>query len=441
MLNIPSPVQTALDMLNNHGYEAYIVGGCVRDFILGNTPNDYDITTNAVPSQTEEVFKNFRIIETGIKHGTVTVLIENMALEITTFRIDGEYADNRHPLSVSYTSRLSDDLARRDFTMNAIAYNHIDGFKDYFNGQKDISEKNIVCVGNAKERFNEDALRIMRGIRFSSQLGFEIEKNTSDCIFKQKNLLKNISAERIRVELDKLVTGKNVYNVLMKYSSVLEVFITEIHNCIGFEQKNKYHLYTVWEHTAVAVANSCNDRIVRLALLFHDIGKPFSYQEDNGCLHFKGHATVSAEMTEKILKRLKYDNATIKSVVTLIQHHSDALDTKRAVKRELARIGDELFFQLIEVKKGDDMGKRTFCQKRIATLDKIKEDAYKIIETRPCLSLNELQINGNDMKNLGYNGKEIGDILNLILNKVIDEELENNYEDLIKFADLNRKKE
>lgn len=434
MFTLPSQVQTALNMLNNNNYEAYIVGGCVRDFILGKTPYDYDITTNALPSQTEEVFKNFRIIETGIKHGTVTVIIDNMSLEITTFRIDGEYADNRHPLSVSYTSKLNDDLSRRDFTMNAIAYNPLYGFKDPFNGQKDIAYNNIVCVGNPQERFNEDALRIMRGIRFSSQLGFLIEKNTSDHIFKQKNLLQNISAERIQSELDKLLTGSNVYDVLMKYSSVIEVFIPEIHNSIGFEQKSKYHIYTVWEHIAVAVSKSYNDRIIRLALLLHDIGKPFSFQEDDNCRHFKGHAAVSAEMAEKILKRLKYDNFTINRVVTLVAHHSDCLDTNRAIKRELSRIGADAFFQLIEVKKGDNLAKKEFCYERIPKLDNIKMIAEKFIEENSCLKVSDLKVNGNDMKKIGYKGKQIGDILNMMLDNIIDEKLDNNYDDLINFA-------
>ncbi len=434
MFNIPVQVKNALDLLHKSGYEAYIVGGCVRDFILGHTPNDYDITTNALPLQTEEVFKNFHIIETGIKHGTVTVMFDHMPLEITTFRIDGEYADNRHPLSVLYTSRLNDDLARRDFTMNAIAYNHEDGFGDPFNGKEAIESKIIVCVGNPDERFNEDALRIMRCIRFSSQLGFSIEKNTSDSVFKLRQLLKNISVERIQVELDKLVMGKNVYEVLMKYSSVLEVFIPEIFHSVDFEQKSEYHIYTVWEHTAVAVANSCNDRIVRLALLFHDIGKPFSYQEDGDHLHFKNHAEVSAEMAEKILKRLKYDNFTINRVVTLIAHHSDTLDTNRAIKRELSRIGAEAFFQLIEVKKGDNMAKKEFCKERIPKLENIKKIAQNFIEAQSCLAVSELKVNGNDMKELGYKGKEIGDILNLMLENVIDEKLENNFNDLIEFA-------
>lgn len=434
MFNIPVQVRTALDMLSKNGYEAFIVGGCVRDFILGNIPYDYDITTNALPSQTEKVFENFRIIETGIKHGTVTVIIDHMPLEITTYRIDGEYADNRRPVSVSYTSRLADDLARRDFTMNAIAYNHSSGLYDPFHGQDDILKKQIICVGNPHERFNEDALRIMRAVRFSSQLGFKIEKNTAECIGKQKYLLKNISAERIRAELDKLLTGKNVYNVLMNYSSVIEEFIPEIHNSIGFDQKSKYHMYTVWEHIAVAVSKACNDRIIRLALLLHDIGKPFSCQEEGNCRHFKGHAGKSADMAQKILKRLKYENSTSKRVITLISHHSDKFESEKAVKRCMSAIGSEAFFQLIEVQKADNLAKKPFCAERIPKLENIKRTAENLIKSKSCLNVKELAVNGNDIKNAGFSGRDIGIILNKLLDEVIENNISNEYEQLMQFV-------
>lgn len=433
MFNLPVQVRTALDMLSKNGYEAFIVGGCVRDFILGNIPYDYDITTNALPSQTEKVFENFRIIETGIKHGTVTVIIDHMPLEITTYRIDGEYADNRRPVSVSYTSRLADDLARRDFTMNAIAYNHSGGLYDPFHGQDDILKKQIICVGNPHERFNEDALRIMRAVRFSSQLGFEIEKNTAECIGKQKYLLKNISAERIRAELDKLLTGKNVYNVLMNYSSVIEEFIPEIHNSIGFDQKSKYHIYTVWEHIAVAVSKACNDKIIRLALLLHDIGKPFSCQEGN-CRHFKGHAGKSADMAQKILKRLKYENSTSKRVITLISHHSDKFESEKAVKRCMSAIGSEAFFQLIEVQKADNLAKKPFCAERIPKLENIKRTAENLIKSKSCLDIKNLTVNGNDIKNAGFSGRDIGIILNKLLDEVIENNISNEYEQLMQFV-------
>lgn len=437
MLRIPQSVKTVLDMLNAYGFEAYIVGGCVRDFMLGKSPSDYDITTNALPQQTEEVFKNFRIVETGIKHGTVTVIINDMSLEITTYRIDGEYADNRRPVSVVYTSKLDDDLARRDFTMNAIAYSPISGFHDPFDGKTDIINKKIVCVGNPEERFNEDALRIMRAVRFSSQLEFEIEKKTSEQIFMQKNLLKNISSERLSSELDKMLVGKNVYNVLMEYSSVIEIFIPEIHNSIGFDQRSKYHMYTVWEHTAVAVSKACNDAVIRLALLLHDVGKPFSCQEEGNSRHFKGHAAVSADMAKKILKRLKYGNFIINRVVTLISHHSDKFESDKAVKRAISVIGGEAFFQLIEMQKADNLAKKEFCYSRIPKLDGIKKTAENILKANSCLKITDLAVDGNDIKSLGAEGKQIGKILSDLLDAVIDDKISNSYDDLIEYAKNN----
>ncbi|MGN0606508.1 MAG: CCA tRNA nucleotidyltransferase [Oscillospiraceae bacterium] len=434
MFKLPLQVELALNMLNKNGFEAYIVGGCVRDFLLGTVPHDYDITTNALPEQTERVFKNFRIVETGIKHGTVTVIINNMPLEITTYRIDGEYRDNRRPASVSYTSRLDDDLARRDFTMNAIAYGLNDEIRDTFNGRQDIISRKIVCVGNPQERFNEDALRIMRALRFSSQLDFEIDAKTSECIFRQKMLLKNISAERIQSELDKLVCGVNVYNILMKYSDIIGVFIPEILASVGFDQKSKYHKYTVWEHIAVAVSKSCNDRIVRLALLLHDIGKPFSCQEEGECRHFKGHAAVSADMAEKILKRLKYDNFTIKRVKTLIMHHSDKFESEKSIRKMLSVIGEELFFQLIEVKKADNLAKKDFCSERIPKLEAVKYAAESIIKSGQCISIKELAVNGNDIKSIGAKGREIGEVLQQLLDYVIDDRIENKYDELMEKA-------
>ena len=436
MFTLPNQVITALDMLSENEFEAFIVGGCVRDFILGKVPYDYDITTNALPSQIKDVFRNFKIIETGIKHGTVTVIIDHMPLEITTYRIDGEYKDNRHPLSVSYTSELKNDLSRRDFTMNALAYNHNAGLKDYFNGRNDIENKNIVCVGNPQERFNEDALRIMRAIRFSSQLGFDIEKNTSECIFKQKDFLKNISAERIQAELNKLIVGDNVYNVLMKYSDVFEIFIPEIHNSIGFEQKSKYHKYDVWEHTAVAVSKACKDKCVRLAMLLHDVGKPFSCQENGNTRHFKGHAKVSAGMAYNILKRLKYDNATLNMVVNLIEHHSDKFESEKQIKHSLSALGEDTFFKLIEVKKADNLAKKDFCAERIPKFGNIKKQAEDIINSDSCLKVSDLKINGNDLKNIGLKGKRIGEILSLLLDMVIEDKIENEYNSLISYAKI-----
>lgn len=434
MFPLPNQVVTALDMLNKNGFEAFIVGGCVRDFILGKTPFDYDITTNALPQQTENVFRDFKVIETGIKHGTVTVIIDSLPLEITTYRIDGEYRDNRHPVTVSYTSRLKDDLSRRDFTMNALAYNPDCGIKDYFNGLEDIKNKKIVCVGNPEERFNEDALRIMRAVRFSAQLGFDIDKNTSDFIFRQKNLLKNISAERLQTELNKMITGENIYSTLMNYSEVLSVFIPEIKNSVGFEQKSRFHKYDVWEHTAVAVSKSCNDKFVRLALMFHDIGKPFSCQQEGETRHFKGHAAVSADMAHKIMKRLKYDNNTLDTVVKIIEHHSDKFFNPKQIKRALSLLGGDIFFKLTEVQKADNLAKMDFCAECIPDIENAQKIADEILKSNQCLKISDLKINGNDLKKIGLDGKEIGKMLSELLDMVIDDKLKNEHDILISYA-------
>ena len=264
----------AIDLLKSNGFEAFLIGGSVRDYIMGLPIGDIDITTNATPQQVKSVFCDFRVIETGIKHGTVTVLIDNEPLEITTYRSEGAYSDNRHPDCVTFSQSLSDDVVRRDFTMNAIAYDFSDGFCDLVGGIKDINNQTIRCIGDAETRFREDALRILRALRFSSVLGFSIEKNTEKAIHKCKDLLKNISAERIREEFTKLICGKNAFSVLQEYSDVISVFIPEIQRCVGFEQKNRHHCYDVYTHTLKAVEKSKADAVIRLSLFFHDIGKP-----------------------------------------------------------------------------------------------------------------------------------------------------------------------
>ena len=308
---LPAGVSRALTMLESAGFEAFIVGGCVRDALRGITPKDYDITTSALPEETKSVFRDWRVIETGIQHGTITVVMDGMPLEITTYRTEGTYSDNRHPDSVSFTASLREDVARRDFTMNAIAYSPTRGMIDHFGGAEDIRRGIIRCVGDPATRFREDALRMMRGIRFASVLGFAIEKNTAAAIHENKERIPTVSAERIRVELTKLLCGANVKNVLMDWWDVIGTVIPEILPMHGFDQKTPYHIYDVWEHTAVAVSNIPPDPHLRLCALLHDIGKPPSFfTDEKGVGHFYGHPAVSARMTEEILARLKYDNAT-----------------------------------------------------------------------------------------------------------------------------------
>ena len=440
-INIPDNVKVVLETLYKNGFEGYLVGGCVRDFILGKVPYDYDITTNALPDEMKECFKDFRFFETGISHGTLTVVSEDENIEITTYRKDGEYKDGRRPLSVEFTPSLEEDLKRRDFTMNAIAYSEKDGFVDFFGGINDIENKVIKAVGNPYERFSEDKLRIMRGIRFSSELSFEIENETKSATFSLKEGLTKISAERISAELDKLLMGDNVYSVLMEYADVLAVVIPEIKPCIDFEQKNPYHIYTVWEHIAKAVEKSPKDIKVRLSMLFHDIGKPRCFTVDEkGIGHFKGHEKISAEMAEEILRRLKKSNDIINTVKKLVEMHyikpsketGDEFSDKQ-IRKILTKINREDFFLLTDVLRADSLSKAEFAKERLSAIDRMEKKAEEMYEKGECLSLKDLSLNGNDISALGYEKKEIGNALSFLLDAVISEKVINEREKLIEY--------
>ncbi len=435
MINIPQSVMLALSMLNEAGFEAYMVGGCVRDFLLHKTPDDYDITTNALPEQTEEVFKNFKCITIGKKHGTIAVIINKMQIEITTYRIDGIYTDKRHPETVSFSSQLKDDLSRRDFTVNALAYNDKSGIADFFDGKDDLKNKIIRCVGDPSKRFDEDALRIMRAVRFASQLGFSIEPLTEKFVFKLRDTLSLIAIERIRTELEKLICGKNATEILMKYHEILSVFIPEIAPTVGFEQHSVYHGYTVWEHTARAVGNSTLDKDIRLTMLFHDIAKPECFTIDKkGKGHFINHPEKSALKTCTIMKRMKYDNKTLKNVTLLIKFHDTIFKNRCDIKYVISQIGQELFEKLIQVQIADNLSKNGERTKPMNDIEWVKETFRDIIEKNECTSLKTLDINGNDLIKAGISGKSIGNILNTLLNEVIYEKTENRSSCLIERA-------
>ena len=434
--------KVAVETLKSNGFEAFLIGGSVRDFIMGVPIGDIDITTNATPPQVKEVFKDFRVIETGIKHGTVTVLIDNEPIEITTYRSEGTYSDNRHPDTVSFSESLSDDVIRRDFTMNAIAYDFSSGFCDLVDGIRDIENKTIRCIGNAERRFQEDALRILRALRFSSVLGFTIEENTKMAIHDCKHLLKNISAERIQVEFTKLICGKNAYNVLKEYPDVIAVFIPETEMCIDFEQINRHHCYDVYTHILKALEKSKSDPVIRLAVFFHDIGKPYvAHFDEKGEQHYYGHPKKSAELTEKILTRLRFDNDTKNKVVTLVKFHDspvmvndNILPDRKRLKKIMSQIGKEMIFDLIHIKfcdnsaqnpeyyRGDDFYKKTY--------DMIND----ILNEQECFSVKDLKINGNDLISMGFKGREIGEILNTVLDLVINENIKNEAPEIINFV-------
>lgn len=428
MTNIPEQVKTALSLLSDAGFEAYIVGGCVRDYLLGRVPNDYDITTSALPEQTQAVFRGYKCIDVGIQHGTVAVIIDKMQLEITTYRIDGEYTDKRHPESVTFSSELRDDLSRRDFTVNALACSRAGEIVDCFSGREDLDRKIIRCVGEAQKRFDEDALRIMRAVRFASQLGFTIAPDTEEQIFALKDTLKMISAERLRAELDKLVCGKAACEILMKYREIPEVFIPEIGRAAVLTADYSGKSLNVWEHTAESLKNSEKNIIIRLTMLFHDLALPECNDRsipEKG--HFSEHALSGAKMAADILKRLKYDNKTIKAVTTLVKYHDFRFTTRQDIKRVMSAIGTELFHQLLKVQKA--------CGETDNDLEAARTESCDITDKKECLSIKELATDGNELKKHGCKGAQIGEVLSALLDAVLDDRIENSSEALLGYAD------
>lgn len=438
-IKIPDNANTIINTLQNNGHSAYVVGGCVRDSLMGRIPHDWDICTSATPEQMLEIFKDFRVIETGLKHGTVTIVIDGEQYECTTYRIDGKYSDNRRPDNVTFTNDLVEDLKRRDFTINAMAYNDIEGLIDPFGGTEDIKENTIQCVGSAKDRFGEDALRILRAIRFASQLDFTIELNTDWQIHQQYKSLENISVERINSEFCKIVNSDNFCVELLLYKDVFALFIPELKDMFDFPQKNPHHDYDVFGHTVHAVEN-CNsdDLTVRLAVFFHDFGKPHSYQDgEDGIRHFKGHGRVSADMTDVIMKRLKFDNETRNNVVQLVYYHDATLEVgKKYVKRWLNKLGEKQFRRLLDVRRADIKGQKVVCstdkKDKIEKLDIIEKLIDEVIQENQCFTLKDLAVNGNDLIQIGYKpDKQLGEILNMLLNGVINDEFENKKDSLL----------
>lgn len=434
---IPQFVRTALDRLNECGYEGYIVGGCVRDSLLGKKPHDYDVCTNCTPDKMLEVFANFRTIETGLKHGTLTVLIEGEPVEITCYRSDGEYIGHRKPAQVTFESSLEEDLKRRDFTVNAMAYSPKEGLIDLYGGQGDLEKGIIKCVGEPEKRFDEDALRILRGLRFSSCLGFEIEEKTSKAILEQRELLKSISAERIASELKKLLCGKGARKILLDYREVIAVFIPELRESFDFRQNNPHHFLDVYGHICLSVENVRPQWQMRLTMLLHDIGKPLAKTtDDNGVDHFKGHQKISADLAAPILKRFKISNELYDRVMLIIPIHDIHIGTKKKnIKKWLNRLGEQGLRDLIEVKRADKLGQNPkMTGEELQNLVTTESLVDEIIANAEPYSVKDLKINGFDLINLGFKGKEIGDILSAVLEMVIDGKLENEKDILLKYA-------
>lgn len=436
-MNLPNQVNIALTQLNENGFEAFLVGGCVRDALIHVKQKDFDITTNARPEEMLNIFKNFKVIETGLKHGTITVIIESLPIEITTYRIDGTYLDHRRPENVEFTNRLKDDVSRRDFTINSICYHPQTGFVDYFNGQEDINNKIIKTVGEPKERFKEDALRMLRALRFSAVLGFEIEEKTKLAIIENKNLLLKISMERIAQEFMKILMAPYSKQILHEYSSIIAAFLPEIIPSIGFAQQTKYHCYDVYDHSVEAVTAVKNTKVLKLSAFFHDIGKPNTFSLDEfGNGHFYNHTKESVTITQIILKRLKFDNNTLEQVLQLITYHDvSCASNEKSIKRWLNKVTPEVFLNLLELQKADCLAQSPNYRYRLEEIKKVKQIALEIMEKGSPFSIKDLSINGKDLMSMGFiQGNEIGKILNDLLELVIEEKVSNDKDILISYV-------
>lgn len=432
---LPENVKNIIEELNKAGFEAYAVGGCVRDSILGRIPNDWDITTNAKPLDVKSIFR--RTVDTGLKHGTVTVLIGKEPYEVTTYRIDGEYEDSRHPKEVSFTSDLKEDLLRRDFTINAMAYNDTDGLVDIFGGMEDIEAKVIRCVGEPKERFSEDALRLLRAIRFAAQLGYNIEEKTYEAIKELSQTLKNISAERIQAELNKILVSDNPSMLKTAFETGLTAqFIPELDLCFNTVQNNPHHCYNVGDHIIKAIESIEPDKTLRLTMLLHDIAKPQCKKTgEDGIDHFHGHQIKSSEMVVDILRRLKYDNDTIDKTKRFVKYHDERLEAgTKIMRRAMNRIGADAFPDIFKVWVADVSAQSDYQrEEKFARIERNKSDYEEIIAKNECVTLKDLAVTGRDLINAGMQaGPALGEVLDQMLKDVIEEPDHNNKEYLLK---------
>ena len=436
-MEIPSHVSTIIQKLNDHGYEAYAVGGCVRDALLHRVPQDWDITTSAKPQEVKALFSH--TIDTGIQHGTVTVMLDHVGYEVTTYRIDGEYQDSRHPKEVTFTGDLLEDLKRRDFTINAMAYSDEGGLVDAFQGQEDLKKGIIRCVGDPMERFKEDALRMLRAVRFSAQLGFEIEERTAEAIRRLAPTIGKVSAERIQVELIKMLTSNHPEAIGTAYElGLTAVFLPEFEVMLETPQTNHHHCNSVGEHTIRSLREVSNDKVLRLTMLLHDVAKPLTITTDEeGQDHYYGHPELGATKAKEILKRLKWDNDTIDRVTRLIRYHDDRPPlSEKNVRRAMNRVGLEQFPGLFEVKRADVLAQGEYKrQEKLSYIDEYQKYYEQILEKNQCVSLKNLAVNGKDLIDLGMKpGKELGEVLQRLFELVLENPQENTRENLLEKA-------
>lgn len=426
MPSIPEHVQEILKKLEGAGYESWCVGGAVRDLLSGREPGDWDVTTNALPETVMALFSP-HALPTGLKHGTVTVG-GGGGVEVTTYRRDGDYLDSRHPDHVEFTGSLEEDLSRRDFTINAMALDLRGRLMDPFGGREDLAAGILRAVGKAEERFREDALRIMRGLRFAARLGFAIEPETDQAVRRCAPLLGRIAPERLHTELTGLLCGEHASDILTGFPDVLGVFLPEILPCVGFDQRSPYHCYDVWEHTARSVAAVPPRPVLRYAMLFHDLGKPDTFsQGEDGRGHFYGHWRKSVEHASAIMDRLRFDNQSRRTILTLVERHDCELPlSEKAVRRNLARYGEETLRLLLAVKRADNLAQAPAYRGRQTLLDQWEELLNMVLSSQDCFSLRQLAVKGGDLTALGLRGPAVGRALEELLDQVMDEKLPND---------------
>lgn len=435
-INIPKSARMLIGIIEDTGHAAYIVGGCVRDSLLGKTPHDWDICTSSKPEQVITALEqhNIRVVDTGLKHGTVTAVMDDGNYEITTFRVDGVYSDGRHPDRVEFVNDITADLGRRDFTINAMAYNDSVGLIDPYGGVGDLEGRVIRCVGDPDERFTEDALRILRAMRFASTYGFSFDFTTFAHMYRKRRRLNDISAERIRDELCKMLLGGEVSCVLFSCFEIICQIIPELEACVDFDQNNRFHEFDIYEHIAHSVCNyEGGDISIKVALLLHDIGKPICYTEDERGGHFYGHPAVSHDMAKDILTRLKFDNITRDEILDLILHHDAEIKaSKRVARRLLNKLGTDRVMQLVEVKRADILAHSEIGRaERLTTLQEFEKIVAEVIAEGECFKIKDLSVNGHDICSFGVSGPTVGRVLNHLLNMVIEETLENNHDSLM----------
>lgn len=437
VIHPPESVSHIMRTLSEQGYESYVVGGCVRDALLGNEPKDWDIATSALPAVVKGIFP--KTADTGLKHGTVSVLMSGEAVEITTFRIDGKYEDNRHPDRVEFTSRLEDDLSRRDFTINAMAWSEETGIIDLFGGREDLAAGRIRTVGLPDERFHEDALRMLRAVRFAARLGFDLDEQTLAGITANSGLIVNISSERIREELNGILTADYPMKFqLLRATGLLKEILPEVDVCFDTLQNNPHHIYNVGEHSIRAVAAIENDKCLRWVMLLHDTGKAVTRTTDkDGIDHFYGHPARSVGISEGLLKRLKFDNRSMERILRLIRFHDrEILLRPKTVAKAVNAVGDDIFMDLLKVKRADKAAQKpSDLQKGIEYIDEIERIYKELKEAHYCFSLKDLAIDGNDLLALGFKeGKEIGRTLRFLFDKVMEDPALNEKGKLVEIA-------